>query len=173
MIKIDVFIQNKSWKKYISNPSKYLGSKVRYINSSFSFFKNKKINFSILLAGNKEVRALNKKFRKKDKTTDVLSFPFYKNIMQRDWRMDVNFRYDRLKKNHQAFNKKEFKEVYLGDIILNFYKINKKNFKRDFNRLWIHGFLHLLGYQHDTNKDFYKMRKLENQIFKQTEKTKC
>ncbi len=55
MIKIDVFIQNKSWKKYISNPSKYLGSKARYINSSFSFFKNKKINFSILLAGNKEV----------------------------------------------------------------------------------------------------------------------
>ncbi len=173
MIKIDVFIQNKSWKKYISNPSKYLGSKAKYINSSFSFFKNKKINFSILLAGNKEVRALNKKFRKKDKTTDVLSFPFYKNIMQRDWRMDVNFRYDRLKKNHPAFNKKEFKEVYLGDIILNFYKINKKNFKRDFNRLWIHGFLHLLGYQHDTNKDFYKMRKLENRIFKQTEKTKC
>jgi len=66
MIKIDVFIQNKNWKKYISNPSKYLGSKVRYINSSFSFFKNKKINFSILLAGNKEVRALNKKFRKKN-----------------------------------------------------------------------------------------------------------
>ena len=125
------------------------------------------------MAGNKEVRALNKKFRKKDKTTDVLSFPFYKNIMQRDWRMDVNFRYDRLKKNHPAFNKKEFKEVYLGDIILNFYKINKKNFKRDFNRLWIHGFLHLLGYQHVTNEDFYKMRKLENRIFKQTEKTKC
>ena len=125
------------------------------------------------MAGNNEVRALNKKFRIKDKTTDVLSFPFYKNIMQRDWRMDVNFRYDRLKKNHPAFNKKEFKEVYLGDIILNFYKINKKNFKRDFNRLWIHGFLHLLGYQHDTNKDFYKMRKLENRIFKQTEKTKC
>jgi ssRNA-specific RNase YbeY (16S rRNA maturation enzyme) len=31
----------------------------------------------------------------------------------------------------------------------------------------------LLGYQHDTNKDFYKMRKLENRIFKQIEKTKC
>jgi len=117
------------------------------------------------LAGNKEVRALNKKFRKKDKTTDVLSFPFYKNIMQRDWRMDVNFRYDRLKKNHPAFNKKEFKEVYLGDIILNFYKINKKNFKRDFNKLWIHGLAHLLGYRHKFNKDYEKMRKIEKKFF--------
>ena len=153
MIKIDVFIQNKN-----------------LLNKGDNFLKKKKLYFSLLLSGNKEVRALNKKFRKKDKTTDVLSFPFYKNIMQRDWRMDVNFRYDRLKKNHPAFNKKEFKEVYLGDIILNFYKIDKKNFKRDFNRLWIHGFLHLLGYQHYTNKDFYKMRKLENRIFKQTEK---
>ena len=103
MIKIDVFIQNKNWKKYISNPSRYIKSKAKLINSSLKFIKNKKINFSILLAGNKEIKKLNKKFRKKDKTTDVLSFPFYKNIMQRDWRMDVNFRYDRLKKNHPAF----------------------------------------------------------------------
>ena len=164
MIKIDVFVKNKNWKKYISNPSKYLGSKVRYINSSFSFLKNKNINFSILLAGNQEVRKLNKQFKNKDKTTDVLSFPFYKNTMKRNWTMDVNFRHDRLKKNHPAFNKKESKDVYLGDIILNFYKINKKNFKKDFNRLWVHGFLHLLGYKHYKNKDFYKMSKLENQI---------
>ena len=173
MIKINVLLNNKNWKKYIKNPEAYTKNKIKLLNKGDNFFKKKKLYFSLLLSGNKEVRALNKKFRKKDKTTDVLSFPFYKNIIQRDWRMDVNFRYDRLKKNHPAFNKKEFKEVYLGDIILNFYKINKKNFKRDFNRLWIHGFLHLLGYQHDTNKDFYKMRKLENRIFKQTEKTKC
>jgi probable rRNA maturation factor len=173
MIKIDVFLKDKNWKKYISNPSKYLRSKVRYIDSSFSFFKNKNINFSILLAGNKEVRALNKKFRKKDKTTDVLSFPFYKNIMERDWRMDVNFRYDRLKKNHPAFNKKESKHVYLGDIILNFYKINKKNFKRDFNRLWIHGFLHLLGHKHYKDKDYYKMNRIEKLILKKIEDKQC
>ena len=170
MIKIDVFIQNKNWKKYIPNPSKYLGSKVRYINSSFGFFKNKKVNFSILLAGNKEVRALNKEFRQRDKTTDVLSFPFHENIMeQRDWRMDVNFRYDRLKKNHPVFNKKKSKDVYLGDIILNFYKINKKNFKRDFDRLWIHGFLHLLGHKHYKDEDYYKMNRIEKLILKKIE----
>ena len=76
MIKIDVFIKNKNWKKKISNPHKYLNRKVKYIENSISFLRNKDINFSILLAGNKEIKLLNKKFRKKSKSTDVLSFPY-------------------------------------------------------------------------------------------------
>ena len=148
MIKIDVFIQDKNWKKYIPNPSKYVKSKIRIINNLLKFLKNKKINFSILLAGNSQIRNLNKKFRKKDKTTDVLSFPFY-NIKD-------------LKKIKQ-------KRIYLGDIILNFHKINKKNFKKDFNRLWIHGFLHLLGYKHFKDKDYFKMNRLEKLILRKIE----
>ena len=46
------------------------------------------------------------------------------------------------------------KDIYLGDIILNYYKIEKKNFKENFNKLWIHGFLHLLGYKHKKNNDY-------------------
>ena len=157
MIKIDVFVKDKNWKKYISNPAKYLKDKVKFINSSILFNK-KYINFSILLAGNKEIKMLNNKFRKKNKTTNILSFPFYK-------------------RNEIKKKIKNKDRIYLGDIILNFYKIKKKarknEFEKEFNKLWIHGLLHLLGYQHDTNKDFYKMRKLENRIFKQTEKTKC
>ncbi len=157
MIKIDVFVKDKNWKKYISNPAKYLKDKVKFINSSILFNK-KYINFSILLAGNKEIKMLNNKFRKKNKTTNILSFPFYK-------------------RNEIKKKIKNEDRIYLGDIILNFYKIKKKarknEFEKEFNKLWIHGLLHLLGYQHDTNKNFYKMRKLENRIFKQTEKTKC
>ena len=157
MIKIDVFIKDKNWKKHISNPAKYLKDKVKFINSSILFNK-KYINFSILLAGNKEIKMLNNKFRKKNKTTNILSFPFYK-------------------RNEIKKKIKNEDRIYLGDIILNFYKIKKKarknEFEKEFNKLWIHGLLHLLGYQHDTNKDFYKMRELENRIFKQTEKTKC
>ena len=148
MIKIDVFIQNKNWKKYISNPGRYIKSKAKLINSSLKFIKNKKIYFSILLAGNKEVRVLNKKFRKKDKSTDVLSFPFYKAT-------DIR--------------KLKNRNVYLGDVILNFYKIDKKNFKKDFNRLWIHGLLHLLGYKHYKDKDYYKMNRIEKLILKKIE----
>ncbi len=157
MIKIDVFVKDKNWKKYISNPAKYLKDKVKFINSS-TLFNKKYINFSILLAGNKEIKMLNNKFRKKNKTTNILSFPFYK-------------------RNEIKKKIKNEDRIYLGDIILNFYKIKKKarknEFEKEFNKLWIHGLLHLLGYQHDTNKNFYKMRKLENRIFKQTEKTKC
>ena len=80
MIKIDVFVKDRNWKKYISNPKRHLKSRLKYINNSIQFIKNNKINFSILLAGSNEIKRLNKKFRKKDKITDVLSFPNYKNL---------------------------------------------------------------------------------------------
>jgi len=169
MIKIDVLIKEKKWKKYINNPQNYLKNKINKIKSLIPIIKNKKVVFSILLTGNNQIKNLNKKFRNKNKITDVLSFPFYKNVMDRDWTTDVNFRHNRLKKNHPAFNGKESKDVYLGDIILNFYKINKKNFKKDFNRLWVHGFLHLLGYKHYKNKDYYKMNRIEKLVLKKIE----
>ena len=150
MIKVDVFIQEKKWKKYIANPQKYLKNRTNKIRNLIPLLKNKKIVFSILLAGNMEIKKLNKKFRKKNKTTDVLSFPFYRK--------------------EEAKKKIEnIKDLYLGDIILNYYKItknNKKEFTKQFNKLWIHGFLHLLGHKHYTNKDFYKMRRLENKLLK-------
>tara|TARA_B100000945_G_C20122281_1_gene475419 strand:- start:64 stop:516 length:453 start_codon:yes stop_codon:yes gene_type:complete len=148
MIKVDVFIQNKNWKKYISNPSTYIKRKTKIINSSLKFIKNKKMNFSILLAGNKQIKILNKKFRKKNKSTDVLSFPFY---------------------SVKDIRKLKNRNIYLGDVILNFYKIDKTNFKNDFNRLWVHGFLHLLGHKHYKNKDYYKMNRVEKLILKKIE----
>ena len=149
MIKVDVFIKNKNWKKKISNPQKYLNSRVKYLRNSISFLKNKKISFSIQLAGNKEIKLLNKKFRKKSKSTDVLSFPY---------------------NNLNTLKKLERKDIYLGDIILNYYKIKKKNFKENFNKLWIHGFLHLVGHKHKKNNDYYKMNKLEKLIFSKIQK---
>ena len=109
MIKVDVFIKNKNWKKKISNPQIYLNRKVKYLKNSINFLKNKDVNFSILLAGNKEIKILNKKFRKKSRSTDVLSFPFYDS--------------DKIKKLKK-------KHIYLGDVILNYYKIEKKILKK-------------------------------------------
>ena len=149
MIKVDVFIKNKNWKQKISNPSKYLNSKAKYLDNSISFLKNKNVSFSIQLSGSKEIKQLNKKFRKKNKTTDVLSFP-----------------YDYLNK----IKKLKKKDIYLGDIILNFYKIKKKNFEENFNKLWIHGFLHLLGHKHKKNSDYKKMYELEKLIFNKIKK---
>ena len=148
MIKVDVLIQEKKWKKYIVNPQKYLKNKINKIKNLIPFLKNKKVTFSVLLAGNRDIKNLNKKFRNKNKATDVLSFPFYQSQELKK----------KIRKN---------KDTYLGDIILNYYKIQKlkkKYFIAEFNKLWIHGLLHLIGHKHYKNKDFYKMNKLENKI---------
>ena len=104
----------------------------------------------MLLSGNKEIKFLNKKFRKKNKTTDILSFPYHTKV--------------ELNKKLKTEN-----EIYLGDIIINLYKIKdkniKKNFKIEFDRLWIHGLMHLFGYVHKKNKDFEKMNKIEKKYF--------
>ena len=104
----------------------------------------------MLLSDNKEIKRLNKKFRKKNKATDVLSFPFQK-------------------KSELKLKLKKAKEIYLGDIIINFSKIkNKKvlkNFKFEFDRLWIHGLVHLLGHDHKKGKDFLKMSQVEKKYF--------
>ena len=61
------------------------------------------------------------------------------------------------------------KEIYLGDIIINLNKIKNKNIKTSFNeefdRLWIHGLVHLFGYKHKKDKDFKKMNRIEEKYF--------
>ena len=152
MIKIEVLIKDKKWKKYLSNPNRYLNTQAKKINLK-KYFKSKLINISILLTGNNDIKFLNKKFRNKNKTTDVLSFPSY----------DQNIMRTKLKSQ---------KSLYLGDIALNLYKIDKgKNkFKSEFDKLWVHGLVHLMGYKHYKNKDFFKMKKIEDAIIK---KLKC
>ena len=73
------------------------------------------------------------------------------------------------KKTELKIKLKKEKEVYLGDIIINLGKIKNKKvlkkFKFEFDRLWIHGLVHLLGYDHKKDKDFLKMSKVEKKYF--------
>ena len=151
MIKINVITNNKNWLNYIKRPNYYLDKKIKKINLEEKIFKKNNLFCTLLLSGNKEIKYLNKKFRKKNKITDILSFPFYKKK-------------DLIKKL-----KKE-KELYLGDIIINLNKIKnkkiKKNFEIEFNRLWIHGLTHLFGHDHKKDKDFKKMIQVEKKYFK-------
>ncbi len=101
MIKVNVFIREKKWEKYIVDPKKYFKNKLKKLKITEPFLKNKDVVFTILLAGNEDIKSLNKKFRKKNKTTDVLSFPFYEN---------------KELKRKLKFNK----NTYWGDIILNY-----------------------------------------------------
>ena len=142
MTSADVVLDHYLWKKKIRNPETYIKKKLVKLNS-LSLFKKKSKNHTIFLTNNKKMRELNKKFKNKNKTTDVLSFPF-----------------------HNKTNYK--KNIYLGDIAINYEIINKRsknsNFFIEFDKMWIHGYLHLLGHNHKKKKDFIKMKKLENLI---------
>ena len=150
MIKINVITKNINWFKYIKNPNNYLDRKIDKLNLRSKVFVKKKIFCTLLLSGKKEIQYLNKKFRKKNKTTDVLSFPF------------------QTKKELNKILKKE-KEIYLGDIIINLNQIKnkrkKEEFRKEFDSLWIHGLVHLFGYDHKKDRDYSKMSKIEKNYF--------
>ncbi len=145
MIKINVITNNKNWHRFLKKPNNYINKKTKILNTKVRVFK-KNFFCTLLLSNDKEIKTLNNKFRKKNKTTDVLSFPFQS------------------KKDLKHYLKKE-KEIYLGDIIINLNKIKNKNnipkFKIEFNKLWIHGLVHLFGYDHKNKKDFLKMSLVE------------
>ena len=147
MIKVNVEINNKSWHKKIKNPKKYFNKKLKKISKIIKFFKGKDITFTILLTNSINMKKLNKKFRNKNKPTDVLSFPFYSS-------------------NNLKIIKQ--KKLYIGDVAVSYEIINsrsnKNNFFLEFDKVWIHGLLHLIGYNHIKNKDYFKMNKIEKRI---------
>ena len=147
MIKVNVEINNKSWHKKIKNPEKYFGQKLKKISKIVKFFKKKNIIFTILLTNSLNMKKLNKKFRNRNKPTDVLSFP--------------SFTLKSLKLIKE-------KNIYIGDIAVSYEIINSRSkfffSLSEFDKVWIHGLLHLLGYDHVKNKDYYKMNKIEKRI---------
>ena len=77
MIKINVITKDPNWLRYIKDPSNYLDRKIDKINRKNKKLVKKNIFLSLMLSGNKEIKNLNKKFRNKNKSTNVLSVPFY------------------------------------------------------------------------------------------------
>ena len=135
MIKANVILDYSKWKNKIKDPNNYLNKKLRKL-SKIPTFKKKKQEFSILLTNNTKMKNLNLKFRKKNKPTDILSF----------------------KSNN----------IYIGDIAISYEIINKRsklsNFFLEFDKMWIHGYFHLIGYDHKKLEDFKKMNKKENLV---------
>jgi len=146
MIKANVILDNFIWKKKIKNPKKYIQKRLKVVSKICSS-KKKKQEFTLLLTNNRKMKILNNKFRKKNKSTDVLSFPF---------------------------NDKYSGNFYIGDIAVSYEIINKRskftNFNFEFDKTWIHGYLHLVGHDHKKKKDFKKMSKKENLILKNLNK---
>ena len=149
MIKINIICNKNDWRKKIKDPSKLIKNKIDNLNKNYKKYKKNIFSFTLLLSGDYEIKKLNKSFRKKNKTTDVLSFPFYS---KKDFKKNIIKR----------------KEIYLGDVIINVNKIKhlgkKKIFTLELDKLWVHGLVHLFGYDHKKNVDFYNMQRIEKKF---------
>ena len=149
MISIDVISESNLWNKKIKKPDIFFNSLVQVFPKKYRFIK-KKVSLTILLSNNKNIKKLNKKFRNKNKSTDILSFPSEKKL---------NIK----------------KSPYIGDIVVSYDFMNKPKalstleFKRKVTKIFIHGYLHLLGYDHIKLKDFKEMLIEEEKIYKTIE----
>ena len=147
MINVEVLVDSNNWKKIISNPKKLIIDSIKKFPKKYSF-SDKKVYISLLLTNNKKIKLLNKKFRNKNKPTDIISFPFFD-------------------KNNLKIKSKK-KEFYLGDIVISyqeFLRKNKSEYKKEFLKIFIHGYLHLLNFDHKLDKDYKIMYEIEKKIF--------
>ena len=145
MIKVNVFSEEKAWSKRLKNQNLFFKKVCKLFPKKYRFL-NKRVTLNLLLSNNRNIKKLNKIFRNKNKSTDVLSFPSNKKI-------------------------KISKNTFLGDIIISYNYLDKpktqdlKLFKEKVIKTFIHGYLHLLGFDHLKNKDYSKMLKRENLLF--------
>ena len=146
MISIEVFSEEKAWSKKIKNKEIFFKKICNLFPRKYRF-PQKKITLTLLLSNNRCIKKLNKNFRNKNKSTDILSFPFYKKTLIS-------------------------KKTYIGDIIISYNFMNKprlqntKSFKKKVIKTFIHGYLHLLGFDHVKDKDYRIMLDEEEKIYK-------
>lgn len=156
------------------NTSKGMALEISALEKTFSAFlaKNphfggvKHVTISMNLCGKAKIRRLNREYRQKDYVTDVLSFPIYENL-----RPDKKSR------------EKTLPEVELGDLVIckDKARVQAKEFKITYEQeiihLAVHGFLHLLGFDHEISaKEEKIMEKYEaelvNKIYKKLKSNK-
>ena len=145
MINVYVFSEEKAWSKKLKNKELFFKEICKSFPKRYKFL-SKKVSFTLLLSNNKNIKKLNKYFRNKNKSTDILSFPLKKKL-------------------------KISKESYLGDIIISYNFIDRpksqslKFFKEKLIKTFIHGFLHLLSFDHIKDKEYIAMLKEEKRIY--------
>lgn len=153
-IDIDIDIQSPFWKKELIKIEDiaHKVSEAVFAITGFDQFADH-IEFSMILTDDKQIQLLNKDYRGMDKATNVLSFPAedifpknFKNIPTLEGFIligDIVFAYETLKSESEN----------LG-----------KTFESHFFHLLVHGLLHLLGYDHETDEDADAMEGMEINI---------
>lgn len=117
--------------------------------------ENLNIYISITLTTPNMIRNLNKEYRNIDKETDVLSFPMYE-------KSEIDEMVEKQEKN--------IVQEVLGDVVISIDRVEKQaieynhSFERELSYMLVHGFYHLMGYDHIEEKDKIIMRPKEEQI---------
>ena len=146
MVEISYNIKCLEWNKNLPSYKKCISNSVNQIFKIIKFSSNNEISISFLLTSNSEIKLLNQKYRNKNKPTNVLSFPMNEKIENKN---------------------------YLGDVVISCEKIIDESYEQNIkkykylSKMTIHGVLHLLGYKHDTDRQFNKMNSIEKNILEE------
>ena len=145
---------------FISNYEEYEEYEEIYSSLVTKTFKHLKLKFdpiiSVSLVDNKFIHKMNKEYRGIDRPTDVISFAFLDN------------------EDREALYKGK-EPVCLGDIYISVDKAKEQaqeyghSLKRELSFLFVHGLLHLLGYDHMTEEDEKVMFRLQDEILPKEE----
>ena len=112
--------------------------------------KDKNLYINIVLTNPENIRKINKEHRNIDKETDVLSFPMFEK--------------------EELEQRKEENQDILGDIVISIEKVKEQakeyghSFERELAYMAVHGFYHLMGYDHMEENDKNLMREKEENV---------
>lgn len=121
-----------------------------------------KLIMTITFTTPEEIRKINKKYRKIDKATDVLSFPMF----------------EKSELDEKIKNRDFLYEDVLGDVIISIDKVREQaeeyghSFERELSYMLVHGFYHLMGYDHIEEEDKKIMRPKEEKILNELKITR-
>jgi len=121
-----------------------------------------KLIMTITFTTPEEIRKINKKYRKIDKATDVLSFPMF----------------EKAELDEKIKNKDFLYEDVLGDVIISIDRVREQaeeyghSFERELSYMLVHGFYHLMGYDHIEEEDKKIMRPKEEKILNELKITR-
>ncbi len=150
-VHIDVNLEEQKWSNYLIllNDKYSLEELVVYTLEGLSL-NVKSVEISLILTNDNVIRKYNAKFRDKDSSTNVLSFPAESPVVKQNGFIS--------------------EYLFLGDILFSFETIKKEALTRNisiidhFIHLFIHSLLHLLGFNHNSEEEAKIMEKLEVEI---------
>ena len=145
MVSLSYNVDDKKWQESFPLFKKYISKSVIETIKTVKVNLSENSEISFLLTSDKKIQKLNYKYRNKNLSTNVLSFPMMKKING---------------------------VMLIGDIAISNEKILKesKNFKTNkysyLSKITVHGVLHLLGFDHQTDNEFQIMNRYEKNILK-------